>query len=443
MLHAPIRLIAATLMSLFLLATVPSLSNAFAQDSFVCPQRAAWEPASLECPCQLNWEPTDDQISSILKIHHQWRDSDLVTDTIPVSTTPMFCNARLSDYDFDGIVLSGANFEGSDLSSGTWGLVEVTFRSAILDHASFENATLFLVPFNGARLRGTNFENSHLIGSDFEDADLRQSKLSGARLSNSNLTNALYSPESPPSVNNLLGIAGLDTLRFVAEDGSFHPPSGVQLRQLLRDAGLRDNEREVTFSLERNRADSLMQSCLPDQWFDYIFKGVMSDGCNPSGLVEGVARFVFFGLTTKWGLSPGRALTILVLLVGLMTPVYAAVIVSKRRDPKPGGGILRIWPEKRLISKGGEFSCAEDAKVERLHARVPLALAWGLYFSVLSAFQIGWRDVNVGSWLVRMQFREYVLRGLGWVRFVSGAQSLISMYLVVMWALTYFGRPFE
>jgi hypothetical protein len=29
------------------------------------------------------------------------------------------------------------------------------------------------------------------------------------------------------------------------------------------------------------------------------------------------------------------------------------------------------------------------------------------------------------------------------VRVVSGAQSLISVYLVAMWVLTYFGRPFQ
>ncbi len=42
-----------------------------------------------------------------------------------------------------------------------------------------------------------------------------------------------------------------------------------------------------------------------------------------------------------------------------------------------------------------------------------------------------------------MQPREYTLRAKGWVRVVSGAQSLISVYLIAMWVLTYFGRPFE
>jgi hypothetical protein len=66
-----------------------------------------------------------------------------------------------------------------------------------------------------------------------------------------------------------------------------------------------------------------------------------------------------------------------------------------------------------------------------------------LYFSLLSAFHLGWRELNVGTWLTRMQKRPYTLSATGWVRFVSGLQSLLSVYLLALWALSYFGRPFE
>jgi hypothetical protein len=71
------------------------------------------------------------------------------------------------------------------------------------------------------------------------------------------------------------------------------------------------------------------------------------------------------------------------------------------------------------------------------------ALRYALYFSLLSAFSIGWKDFNVGSWIARVQGREYALRATGWVRVVSGLQSLLSVYLLAIWALTYFGRPFQ
>ncbi len=62
---------------------------------------------------------------------------------------------------------------------------------------------------------------------------------------------------------------------------------------------------------------------------------------------------------------------------------------------------------------------------------------------MLSAFYIGWRDLNVGSRIARLQPREYTLRAKGWVRVVSGVQSLISVYFIATWVLTYFGRQFE
>jgi hypothetical protein len=70
-------------------------------------------------------------------------------------------------------------------------------------------------------------------------------------------------------------------------------------------------------------------------------------------------------------------------------------------------------------------------------------LSLGLYFSFLSAFSLGWRDLTVGPWISRLQPREYILRATGWVRVVAGLQSLLSIYLLALWVLTYFGRPFE
>jgi hypothetical protein len=56
---------------------------------------------------------------------------------------------------------------------------------------------------------------------------------------------------------------------------------------------------------------------------------------------------------------------------------------------------------------------------------------------------MGWKELNVGTWMTRLQPREYTIRPTGWVRTVSGIQSLISVYLLALWVLTYFGRPFE
>ena len=101
------------------------------------------------------------------------------------------------------------------------------------------------------------------------------------------------------------------------------------------------------------------------------------------------------------------------------------------------GAIWRVWPEDRVMDRDHTFA------PERIKARNPFSVVgWALYFSLLSAFHIGWRDLNVGSWLARISPREFTLRATGWVRVVSGVQSLLSVYLIALWVLTYFGRPF-
>jgi hypothetical protein len=69
-------------------------------------------------------------------------------------------------------------------------------------------------------------------------------------------------------------------------------------------------------------------------------------------------------------------------------------------------------------------------------------LLCALQFSLLSAFHIGWRELNVGNWISRLQREEYILHATRWVRVVAGVQSLLSVYLLAIWVLTYFGRPF-
>ena len=96
-----------------------------------------------------------------------------------------------------------------------------------------------------------------------------------------------------------------------------------------------------------------------------------------------------------------------------------------------------LWSKDRVQpSEGHDYPI-------RLAPRGLTRLWYALYFSLLSAFNIGWRDLNVGNWLVRLQGSEFTLRATGWVRSVSGLQSLISVYLLALWVLCYFGRPFE
>ena len=208
----------------------------------------------------------------------------------------------------------------------------------------------------------------------------------------------------------------------------------VFLRELLQDAGLRDLEREATFSIERGKTRYAL-----DRWRE-----------RPLRAVEGVFRLIFFEWPVAYGLAPWRPLQILLGLMLLLSFAYLPWIGRTARSERGRGAIYQIWPNERLIDDGAAVrlvtydDMSERQRADRLKAKSLVGqYGYALHFSLLSAFHLGWRELNVGTWLARLQRQEYTLRALGWPRVLSGLQSLVSVYLVAIWALTYFGRPFQ
>jgi len=135
--------------------------------------------------------------------------------------------------------------------------------------------------------------------------------------------------------------------------------------------------------------------------------------------------------------------------LAVLIGVFALPYIIALRYPGRGR-IYRKWgtenpPVATASARRSKNRPAPSAKVDI----EPLRYSWikairrGLQFSLLSAFRIGFRELNVGNWISRLQSRDYTLYATGWVRSVAGTQALISVYLLAMWALTYFGRPFD
>ncbi len=61
---------------------------------------------------------------------------------------------------------------------------------------------------------------------------------------------------------------------------------------------------------------------------------------------------------------------------------------------------------------------------------------------MLSAFHSGWGELSVGNWIARLPPRPYRLQPTGWMRTVSGIQSLLSADVLALGALSYLGQPF-
>ena len=408
-----------------------------------------------ECPHPRGWRPTEEELHRILSRHREWTKDwgELADRTLMLESAARnpgaranLCNANLAYCNFENAILAGAQMNGAILMSAKLNgaslrvaelngvmlvsaklndanLVGAQLNGANLSSTELNNTVLGAAELNDALLYGSHLNNADLHGAQFKKARLQDVSVTGARLANADLTGATYSPTSAgPPDPFVAGIKGLATVTF--------PPGQeiglVQLRDLLQRAGLRELEREATFAIEHGRTRHAIAG-----WAE-----------NPGDAVEGIFRMIAFDWTTGYGMYPGYALKIIGLAWALLIPVYFWPI---RFTPKrlTTGGIFQVSPSDRIEAHGGGVSLSKSANVSRLQSGTLAALGRAAYFSLLSAFHIGWHDLNVGTWIARIQPQEYTLRATGWVRVVSGIQSLLSVYLLAMWALTYFGRPFQ
>ena len=148
-------------------------------------------------------------------------------------------------------------------------------------------------------------------------------------------------------------------------------------------------------------------------------------------------------------MSPGRPLIIGVVLWFLCSLLYFACIhtpgeaglyrlngQSIRDDPSALRRVERISPLTTTNSPGPRW-------LFQFFRREFLLLRTSMFFSLMSAFNIGFRDINFGRWLRLLTRQEFDIKAVGWARVIAGWQSLISVYLIALWVLTYFGRPFD
>ncbi len=334
-------------------------------------------------------EPTQEELTAILKKHERWLNKPAPRDNDDPDRAYL-CGANLQ-----GGLPWKVNLQGADLTNADLRGVHV---SPDLSHADLEYAHL-----EEANLAGAHLAGAHLAGAD----------LSGAEVKGADFD---LLPDSLPDPLGLSSAEGLQFVQFTYQQAGL-----VKLRKEFKDLGLRNQENQLTYAIKRSdlRRDS-------------------------HGPVEQWVNYVFFELTCQYGMSPERPLIIVAFLSILFSVIYAFAQIF----PGQRGGIWVVWEENRIDkTEGGDAP-------QRLTAGFPSARSQGrlrvlsipllaAYFSLLSALRIGWSGLNLGTWISRMQSREYELHATGWVRVVSGLQSLISVYLVALTILTYFGTPFE
>jgi len=136
------------------------------------------------------------------------------------------------------------------------------------------------------------------------------------------------------------------------------PEGIILLRNTFKEAGMRRQEREVTYSLLK-------------------WQRIHSGG------VESTLQYIAFEATSAWGMASARPLWILLGLIPVFTLLYMAPIAR----PSSSAKLWRVWDKDRAEDRGQD-------KPERLLARGYRVPLYALFFSVLSAFHIGWKELR-------------------------------------------------
>ena len=157
---------------------------------------------------------------------------------------------------------------------------------------------------------------------------------------------------------------------------------------------------------------------------------------------------VFFDWTCQYGMSPGRPLILGLLLWFVCSLLYFGFIHTVGES-----GLYRVYGKSVPDVPSAPHRVERISRRRPRHPRGPwwliqffwrecLLLRTSMFFSLMSAFNIGFRDINFGRWLRLLTRQEFDIKAVGWARVVAGWQSLISVFLIALWVLTYFGRPF-
>ncbi len=330
-----------------------------------------------------------------------------------------FANARsaiLNQADLRGALLNDINLEDALLGNidgrGIW-VHSARLGRAKLTQAKLKKAHFWLSDLTDTFLRDADLEGAKFFKTNLEGANFTNAILRDVTLKETRLGRAIFEPMIGmyPDDNAFLSVhpVGLDQLRYKKR-----PEGLVKMRAVFRNAGYRERERQLTFAIKRSEYD--------------IMK-------NKGHWIKAGIQWILFDYPVAYGLYPERAIKLLLFLVVIFWPWYIYAFVKP--NAKKSFGIWRVWPNNRTPLP------SVDSRSMLITLSIHQALWLGFYFSLLSAFHIGWRDFSVGSWLNRIQPIGYAMTPIGWVRVLSGIQSLFSVYLLAMWFIFYFGRPFQ
>jgi len=351
---------------------------------------------------------------------------------------------NLSGADLSGADLSGVNLSDADLTRAD--LSGAILTRADLTQANLAGATLIGAHLAGAYLGGgdpdaigaylakADFTRADLTSANFtranlESADFAGATLTSADLGQADLKDANYEPKTDPDLDEIAKAQNLAYLTWGSK-----PEKVKTLKNDLNNAGYVEKARQVNRAIRRH----------DQKWYELLaFDWTCEWGANwlrPLKIVGVLTVLCALAYWIGMHFPKGGALYLVATGVPIAASndkqrVFRIAIVrsgnaSKTDHPDlDSGRSRRVWARSKALRR-----------VLRPEVR---ALGTAFLFSCMSVFSIGFEGLDFRSWIRMLQPREFDIRARGWMRSVSGIQSLLGVALVALSLLSYFGHPFE
>jgi pentapeptide repeat protein len=263
---------------------------------------------------------TPEELATVLRNHQTWLESDRNRDDERRAT---LCLVNLQGADLSGANLQEANLSFAKLQEANLSganLQRASLSGANLEGASLIGANLQRADLSGANLQRANLHEANLegvvlLGTNLQRANLHEANLEGASLIGANLQDVVYepNPEKLPSLRWLTIPLNLEKLIF---RGS--PAALIALREALKKAGMRAQERQITHAIERTRR---LQAWNP--WWETPERADHRPWLEQlAGKSESLFSYVLFELLSGYGMAPRRALWGLLGLIPIFTLPY-------------------------------------------------------------------------------------------------------------------------
>jgi len=259
--------------------------------------------------------------------------------------------------------------------------------------------------------------------ADLSYADLTLTTLEGSVLYYTDLKKVKYFPkfDTLPDITTLMFAENFEIMKYY--DENIGAPALRELRAAYQKAGIRPMERLITKMIKIEDENANWE------------KGGWER-------LESMIDIVLYRWTSDYGLESQRPLLILIGLIFIFGFMYWISMRFNRF-----GEVKVVWPSINPTKEMNYY------KTVKLHKAITCKNIWqkewrlmrvAFHLSLLSAFHVGWHRWDIGMWIRQLQIQEYELVVTkGWLRRLCGLQSLISVYLVALWAVTQFGNPFE